>query len=205
LKKIRITTTLILCFLSAWAFAQKNEDHLIPEDNILHMHEETFLYHSKLRKYLLQDISEWKEITILIKPSFTPESLLCIDFDLKTRKYYLKYNIADKVIYHNDVIKTKKYRREIDKSSIELIEKLIKKALQNTKYQSQESYGMDGVTYSFSTSTKSGRIWSPNESSKMGRLVHIIDNLAVITRKNSTKFNLDYTLKRKIEVLISEI
>lgn len=129
LKRIRITILIALCFLSSWVTAQESGDHLISEDDILHMHEENFLYYSNLRKYLLQDVSAWKQVSVLIKPSFTPESLFCIDFDLRTRKYYLKYNIADKMIYHNEVQKTVNYKREIDKSSADLIEKLINKAL----------------------------------------------------------------------------
>jgi hypothetical protein len=205
LKKIRYISFILFFLLSAWAVAQERGEHLIPENDMLITHEETYIYYSKLRKYLIQDISDWKQLTVLIKPSFTAESLFCIDFDLKSRKYYMKSNIANNNIYNNDTVKTIRYKREIEKKSADLVVKLIDRVLQNTKYEIEEDYGPDGVTYSFSSQTKSGKTWSPNATSKMGRLVQIIETLTSATKSNSSKYGLSAEMERIIEDLICEI
>ena len=70
---------------------QENDDHLVPVEGMFDIYDYRFDYYSKIRTILFNGLSDSPEIRFLVKPSFTPESMLSIEIDRETGKYYVYY------------------------------------------------------------------------------------------------------------------
>ena len=72
--------------------AQEKDDHLTPIRGVFDISDSSFDYYSKIRTLLFKGLSDSPEISLLINPSFTPESVLNIEVDRETNKYYINPN-----------------------------------------------------------------------------------------------------------------
>ncbi len=204
----KIVLLIILFSFSVSNYAQDSKDHLKPVPGMFGEYDFAFVYHSKIRKVLLKDLSDSPDFRFLTLPSFEPEYVLDLTFERETEKIFLIYRVCKDKIWNNEKwekIKFKEYRIELDKKKYDLIMSLFNKALLNTKYKNHPSIGFDGTDYYFLVSNngmKAGKIWSPNKDSKMGKLVDIGNELIKFT-KGDTNFN--KSLIRKIESLEKEI
>lgn len=180
---------------------------------------ETFRYYSKVRKILLNGLSDKPEIRFQVMPSFTPENVLDIEFDRAKDVYYMVYHIAEQKIWHNkqsENIKVERFRIVIDKESVRLIKSLFSNAIVQVRFTplvvegGKVVIGTDGVDYYFTVNEheggiKSGKVWSPERGTKMDRLVAIGNKLIELAKSDARVVKFDNVLQKEINELISEL
>jgi hypothetical protein len=204
----KIVYILILNLLSFSINAQNSSDHLEPVPGVFGEYDFAFEYYSNIRKVLLKDLSDTPDVRFLTLPSFSPEYVLDLNYDKKTEEYYLIFRVCESQIWTHENgknIKVKEYKKKIDKNNYILIVDLFQTVVKETKYSKDAMIGIDGTDYYFmvfDNGIKAGKVWSPNENSKMGRLVEIGNDLIKFTRDKS-KFN--NSLKEKIELLYKDL
>jgi hypothetical protein len=191
--------------------AQTRTDHLEPLESIFNIYDFQFEYYSQIRKVLFAGLSDSPEIRFQVLPSFSPESVLAIEHDRKTDKYYLVYHICSKMIWSNknwENVRVVKYKKEIKKSSVESIRSLFQTAVSQTRYPEKEVMGLDGTEYLFSVrefGQRVGTVWSPPESSKMGRLVEVGYKLIELATNKDESIEFDEQFLKAIATLKSEL
>lgn len=210
---MKITKLLVLFILSIIggnkAIAQT--DHLEPVNSIFDIYDFEFEYYSNVRNVLFNGLTDKPEVRFLIMPSFTPENVLDIEHDEKNGKYYLVYHICERMVWGNKNLKginVNKYKREVSVVSARLIMILFETAIQKVEYPKENDMGLDGVNYYFTIRNlgqKSGTIWAPSESSKMGRLVKIGYELINLTKNDNEPCEFDDKFKAEITNLTTEL
>jgi len=192
--------------------AQSDWDHLEPVGGIYDIYDFQFEYYSKVRKVLFNGLTDKPEIRFQVMPSFTPESVLDIQFDRDNKKYYLVYHICEQMIWHSDKnwenVKVNKFKTEIGKESVDLIKFLFDIAIAQVKFPKEEIMGLDGTNYYFSVDKyglKSGTVWSPSKGSKMQRLVDIGNKLIELAKSKKEIVEIDEKFQQEIKKLISEL
>ena len=191
--------------------AQTKTDHLEPLEGIFNIYNFQFEYYSQIRKVLFAGLSDTPEIRFQILPSFSPESVLDIVHDRDTDKYYLVYHIGETMIWSNkkwEDVRVIKFKKEIEKSSVESIRSLFQAAISQTKYPEKESMGLDGADYLFAVKEygqRVGAVWSPSEGTKMSRLVAVGYKLIELATNNDKSIKFDEKFAEEIEKLKSEI
>jgi len=209
------TIAILLIFCSINASAQfddtiKNDDHLKPVSGILDSYDFMVDYHLKIRKILLNDLSDGPYLRYLVIPSFEPSYVFDIEKEFEPEKYYIHYHKCKKQIWYNKdwkKVKVKKHKSELEKQSAYLIFELYKVAINNTKYSENEIIGFDGTDYYFSVfedGTKSGTAWSPFEKTRTGKLVDISNEIIKLVEKGKKNIEFNNELKNKINKLIIE-
>lgn len=208
---MKIKLVLLLFILPLFCKAQTENDHLEPEQSFWDFYNYQVDYYTKVREKLSVDHVDSPEIRLFVMPSFTPENMLLIEESNKINgKYYLVYRIGDKMIWYNkdwENVRVKEFRMEIDSKSVELIRSLFLKALYQTRYYKEETFGKDGTTYHFSAwdwGMKSGTVWSPS-TPKMTKLVEIGNDLIELAKSGKEKVAFDKVLIGKIEKLMKEL
>jgi len=207
MKKLHLI--LVFFLLSIEIVNAQSGDHLEPVGSIFGIN---YNYHSRVRQVLFEDMSDFQIMQFIIFPSFGSESILAIELDtvdLKNPKFTLVYHKCMKSVWYTwsrgenvEDIEVTKYRKEISGESVDLIRNLFNSALNQTKYKG--SLGLDGVTYYFIAMTTAGKTWSPNEGTKMKKLVEIGYALIDLAKDDSEIAELDRELVYKIENLIKE-
>lgn len=222
MKKNKFILFALFLFLSANEMIAQS-DHLEPAGDIFGTGISR-LYHLKVRQVLYDGLTDSPVIRYFILPSFTPESVLEIEYDKKENKFFLVYHIGEKMIWSNDDwadTKVLKYKKSISKEEVDLIKSLFESAVMGAKNQEipkkinanglEEHYvHLDGVTYFFfyleqETGLKSGRVWSPNKGTKMNRLVVIGDQLIELTKSETSTVVLSEELKTDIVNLTKDL
>lgn len=211
MKKLILLTTILLLNLNIGK-AQDN-DHLQPLPPIIGTNREYIEYHIKLQEVLLQNVEGRIEAIFFTLPSFSDQSTLIIEYDTDTDKFYLNYRLPDNDISIGDSdnwqnIKLKEYYKAgINKDSAELIMSLYKNAVSKVKH-SENHGGYDGTTYYFSVrdhGLQSGKTWSPEDGTKMKKLVDISNHLIELTKSTQTVISFDKELETEIKKLTAEI
>lgn len=170
---------LLIIFLTILTFGNlKAQDHLEPVEGVFDLYDYQIEYYPKVRKILFDGLSDNPEIRYLIMPSFSGEKVLDINKDFASGKYFINFQIAEPSVWESiqsdkTEVKVKKIKKEISAKDIELIKTLFKKAILTVIYPDKEINGLDGTNYYFTSSHKSGTIWSPESGSKMSKLVEI--------------------------------
>jgi len=186
-------------------------DHLEPTLGIFNIYDYQFEYYSNVRKILFDGLTDTPEIRFLKMPSFTPENVLDIEYDRTSNNYYLIFHICEKMIWDNDKWKkTKviKVRKIITKKSVDLIKELFEKAIMQVQYPKEVTRGLDGENYYFSiykNGIKSGKIWSPDQGTRMHRLVEIGNMLIELSKSNLEPVEFNATFKEDIIKLTNEL
>jgi hypothetical protein len=205
---------LSLAFYLSWSdqvLAQ--DDHLKPVNGIFSDLDFQFDYYSSVRRILFAGFSDNPEIRIVIIPSFITESALDIEQDKQTEKYFLLYNKANPSIWYSHgrkKINIDSVRIEIEYNSFLLIKKLLTKAIDQVRYQSDSLYagGFDGTSYYFSVRDKgqrTGTTWSPVAGSKMSKLVEITKQLIQLMKPEPDIIEFDATFSKEIKDLINKL
>ncbi|NQX81595.1 MAG: hypothetical protein HRT66_06340 [Flavobacteriaceae bacterium] len=208
-KKDKITLILIILYSFGVTKAQNN--YLEPVSGIYDIYDFQFEYYSKVRKVLFKGLTDSPEIRFQIMPSFTPENVLDIEFDIEKNKYYIVYHICEKMIWYNDEldkIKVYKYKSEINKESVELIKRLFEIAIFQSRFTENDRTGIDGENYYFSIykyGMKSGTVWSPSEKTNMRKLVDIGLNMIELVKHKDSIVKIENKLQDKIEALINSL
>ncbi len=152
MRTIRIAIIILLAIYSGNRLMAQS-DHLEPTSGIFDSSDSQLEYYSKVKKILFQGLDNRPTIRFLIIPSFTPESVLDIEYDRTTKKFVLVYQVCDKNIWYNKNGETTKIIRkskEINGESVELISKLFETAIQGVEFQKGQFLGCDGEKYFFS-------------------------------------------------------
>lgn len=212
-----MTKTIKIFVILLWLFniipnkASAADNHLEPVRSIFDNYDYQFEYYTKVRKVLFEGLSGTHEIRFQVMPSFTPESVLEIEVDDETNKYYLVYHICEEKIWNNenwDKVKVIKYKTEIEKESVDLVKSLFEVTISQTRYPVEFNGGSDGETYYFSVfnfGIKSGRVWSPSKGTKMDKLVNIGNELIKLAKSKVKFVKIDRELREMIENLILEL
>lgn len=148
----------------------KQPDHLTPVNRFL-VH-----YEQQLSSKLIQTGGSLGRL--IIRPSFDPESSLSV-YVQNQNQYYItvtqaSHNIWYAMAENNDENVNKKVTitrtdREISSELALTIQRVWGKMLQNTRYPTHYSNGLDGTTYEFSVFVRSlgdlyGETWSPTNN-----------------------------------------
>ena len=203
-------------------------DHLEPELGFFEIDDRQVEYYTKVRSKLFNGLTVNPEIRFQVMPSFSPENVLDIEFDRNNNKYYLIYHICKEKIWNHKNwknIKVDRFKTEIDKKSVELIQSLFFIAVNQAKRPHLEieiidgpdeqlilikglKIPLDGTRYYF-TATKyykrSGVTHSPVHGSKMKKLVDIGYELIELAKSQKEIVEFDEELQEKIEKLIEEL
>jgi hypothetical protein len=183
-------------------------DHLKPVEGMFSEYSFQFEYYSKVRKILFAGLSDQPEIRFVVIPSFETEEVL--DIEKLNDKYYLVYQKCRKSIwYSKDIkeVKVDKVQKEIDWENVDLIKKLYKAAIFQTRFEETKFMGVDGNNYYFSINDvgmKSGVIWSPNENTKMAKLVNVSLELIRQMGTETDKIDFDKKFIEKVTSLVKE-
>jgi len=197
--------------------AQNRDDHLEPVGGIFDILGFQFEYYSKVRKVLLNGLSNSPEIRFQVLPSFSPENVLDIEFDRNNNKYYIVYHICEEMIWNNpewEKVTVRKFKIEVDKESVKLIKTLFSKAIAQVRYPPTMeegeliTMGSDGENYYFTVKEygygiKSGTVWSPYKGTKMEKLVDIGNKLINLAKYKKETVKFDEKLQQEIEELIN--
>lgn len=211
---------ILLLFFPNFLFAQNEieisppppnppSSHLEPAEDFFNLTDYQLEYYNRLHKVLFKGLSDLPEIRFFILPSFTPESVLEIQYNKESGKYFSVYHIVDKMIWFNKKwkkVKTIKYKKEISKESAELVKSLFKSAIQDARIPAWNNVGLDGTTYIFSYSDwelRSAYIWTPHEGSKLGYLKNVGVKLMELTISTDQIINIDKDFETDIKALIS--
>jgi hypothetical protein len=203
-----------ILLLQSFLIKAQTSDHLEPVGSIFGIE---FNYHNQVRKILLNGISDYQVIQLVVLPSNGKENVLAIELDtieIKNKKYFLVYHECKESIWNSIIlqkqfkeIEVEKYRIEIEEKSVEIIKNLFNTALSQTKYE--ERLCLDCVQYIFSTTfgLKSGRtriLGINNNETKMSKLVEIGNELIQLAKTSNEKVEFDSKFFEKIETLIKE-
>lgn len=157
------------------------------------------IYYNKLNNILGIDNLSENQIHILIRPSFTPESLLTIEYSEETFFVYLKvlstnywlYIYSEAISLNIEMTKTKvKIDKELGTELFNLLNNIISEA----REPNVQMFTLDGTEYQLHKITKSKRqivkkVYS-EENSKSGQVINIlnmlVDNINSIDSKVTT-------------------
>lgn len=210
--KLRLLIIAIIFFHANNVFSQK--DHLLPMEGIFGIFDFQVEYYSEVRKFLFEGLEEVPSFRIIVLPSFSQECM--VTSKRKGDKNYLLFRRTNKSIWYTmedeksklKTIKTIDFEIEIDSTTNELFFELFNTVLENTKYSETDMMGLDGTTYIFQTfkfreGKRSGYTWSPNEKTKLGRLVKIVEMLAEYAQEKKNRHLA--LIKKEVETLIKEL
>ena len=200
-----------LCLFFITTIEIKAQENLEPNSSVLN--EYSIEYYSKIREILLKDISPISEMQYIVVPSFSPEYLLNVYFDITTEKYCFQFSKCDISIWStmdnhknkNKKPKVSSKKKYIDENSFKIIQMLYKKAIDQTKYFKKDYIISDGEHYYFiineNGESKSGTVHSPYE----GRTKKLVDiNEKLIKFIESENKEIDSQLKNEIQKLSDE-
>lgn len=200
---------LFIVFLLSISDALNAQDHLEPTSDIFSENRLAYEYYSEVRSRLLENLSPFPIAQLVIIPSFSNEVIWQIRHDKERNKYYSVTATGNHSIWYNRYqnkpkrIKAEVRTAEINEETGELIKRLFRTAVNTVRYPDRDGFwGADGTNYYFSSSDRSGTIWSPNEESKMYRLVNICQKLM---ERTFQKKELTQEMASDIERLISDL
>ncbi len=198
---------LLFSIISINAFSQ--DDHLEPVSGYFDLYEYKYQYYSNIKSILFKDLYDSPEIRYFVRPSFTPEYVLQIEYNREKKIYYIVFHKAQKSIWYTKKkksIKVKKTRKKISKKDVELIKKLYINAIKKTKYGQKDISYFDGITYTFTVANKglkSGETHSPKQNTKMYELIQI--NEKIIKDIEGIFVGLSPSIKKRIKKLSDKI
>ena len=204
----RFVIFVVLMFGISIGYCQDDDDHLEPVNSIFGIYDFEFEYDIKVRKILFKGLTDTPEIRFQAMPSFTPESVLDIEFDSEKDKYFLIFHVCKRMIWYAKKwkkIKVRKYKIEIEGESAELIKSLFDIAISQVKFSKAENIGLDGANYYFSIykfGLRTGTVWSPPNGSKLRNLVDVGYKLIELAKSKESPVRIDNEFRLKIESLI---
>lgn len=176
----------ILIFISTVCCGQN--DHLEPAKDISEYEGQLKEYYDGIFKLLYQDLSKKPIAKYTVLPSFSSEYVMSLEKE-KADSYKLIVRICSANYWYAENKKSVKIKvtvKPINKDLTQAIKKLFDKATGQIKRPPDKLAGLDGETYYFSTTTDGGQLitgekWSPEQGSKMEKLVQICEDLISFT------------------------
>jgi hypothetical protein len=209
MKKILLLMLLSLIFTVNVSNLNAEDDHLEPVIGVFDLDNDGFEYYQNFRKILLEGMSDTPELRLTIFTSFDGQSVLNIEMDYSNNKYYMKYNVdKENELFSFLGKRLHKYNKEITKGSVDLIKMLFTTAINRVHWHNDNLIALDGAYYYFTVTgsrRRSGMIYSPDEGTKMGRLVDIGYELIELVKGNSRIVEFDSVFSAKIQKLTENI
>jgi len=186
-----ISIIFFILFFNHFVFGQN--DHLIPPKQINSELEILKKYYNGLFSILYRNLSVKPVGRYTVLPSFSSEFVLSAEKDSTNKCKLIIQSCSESYWYANKRKKVKIYRREkaVTPDLINSIQKLFYQFINQIKESESSVMGLDGTTYCFSTYKESvglvtGETWSPEENSKMSKLVNICDQLVMYTNNKDS-------------------
>lgn len=180
--------------VSLESFAQ--DDHLLPADGFFNLYTHEREYYPYIYKHLLKDLSDTPLARLITLPSFTPESVLSVEsVGWNKEDYKLIYVIGRESIWYKknkNTLEVTRYEEPLDTDLVGMIREIFKEVTAQVRYLSDDSrsVGLDGITYVFTTfvagqGNRSGQVWSPDEGTKMNRLIEFTRVMIQLAQSDS--------------------
>ncbi len=200
---MRLNELFILIFVLNFGISNAQNDHLEPIN-------ETFNSNSDfLNNSLFKDLSQSPRFRVTVFPSFDSNYVLSLEKNKENGKKYLIYQILIEHNYTFEKFDIKKYSQEISNETEDLLFNLFLRAISNTKYGEMEMPGNDGTDYFFTINdiqSRSGKTWSPEYNSKMGKLISIVKEITnTLKVKDRNTLILSKELVERIKKLTTEL
>ena len=205
--------TLILAFLLATFLCFGQNEHLEPAKDFNQYEGVLKEYYDNVFSLLYSGFSEKPYARYVSMPSFSAEYAFSVE-KIEEKNYIISNKLSESFWYagfgengkntpkQRDKVKVSTIKAEINNDLYLKIGELFELLANQTKVYEKDWFGVDGVTYYFTTTDKKGEIkigetWSPNKKSLLGRLVKICDNLyslGIGNNINQTKILKEITL-----------
>lgn len=169
------------------AYAKEAGTHLEPADGYLSSYPHSHAYLSAVRTILVRNAIESPAAMVTL-PSFQPESVVFTE--PKNDQVRIVLAFATKQIWstpkNEDITVTQK-ERPIKARIADQIGAAFALATSQTRYSKENTSGLDGTTYHFSsfvvgTGLRAGETWSPDAETVCGMLVSLGEHMAGYAR-----------------------
>ena len=177
-------TTLLLLSLSLRMTGQI--DYLEPIKDYSKYKSELSGYYSNVLSLLSTGLSKKPYACYAVIPSFSPE--YTVSAETKNGKYYLISNTLSQNSWQAEksTIKVNTKSTEISKTLYQALGELLQMATLQIQDMDGSTTGLDGTTYYFSTTNGKGEVltgkkWSPDRATLMGRLVQIYESVYALS------------------------
>ena len=177
-------TTLLLLLLSLRMTGQI--DYLEPIKDYSKYKSELSGYYSNVLSLLSTGLSKKPYACYAVIPSFSPE--YTVSAETKNGKYYLISNTLSQNSWQAEksTIKVNTKSTEISKTLYQALGELLQMATLQIQDMDGSTTGLDGTTYYFSTTNGKGEVltgkkWSPDRATLMGRLVQIYESIYALS------------------------
>ena len=176
-------TLLILTFVLTTLLSFGQAQHLEPARDFNQYEGVLKEYYDNIFPLLYKGYSEGPIARYTSMPSFSNEYSFSVE-TIEGKNYVVSNRTSENFWYAKNRKKVKliSNKTELTNDLYLKIVELFKLIEEQTKKPENDLMGLDGVTYYFSTTDKSGQIkigetWSPDDNSLLGRLVKICDNI----------------------------
>jgi hypothetical protein len=165
-----------------WNEQIEQQDHLEPEQGDFVAYKYSLDYHAQIRSTLLDTLSDWPIIRMVVLPSFSPEYVISID-KIGNNFMVTKINLDSSIWYSEnpEQIKRSIVTKLITDELANSFSSLYLLALSKTRYPSESLMGNDGTNYHFAAeanfATHTGTKWSPREGTRIAEMVKLTEKL----------------------------
>lgn len=199
------TTFLLLFFLSLRMMGQI--DYLEPIKDYTKYKDELSGYYCNVFSLLNTGLSKQPYAQYTALPSFSPE--YTVSLEAKEGKYYLISNTLSQNSWQaeRDRIKVNRKSAEITKPFYQSLGELLRMTTGQIQDLDGSTTGLDGTTYYFSAinekgQTVSGKKWSPDRATLMGRLVQICESVYSLSTGKAIPENL---IMKDVQSLLKDL
>jgi hypothetical protein len=185
----------IVTVFAAVTAGAREEDHLAPADGYLSSYGHSHVYLTAVRDILVRSSVDSLAVMVTL-PSFQAESMVYLRpkgdaFEVISARCSEQIWSSEK----RDAIKIQQSERAISKKAADLITSVFSIATSRSRYATEPTLGLDGVTYHFSsflrgTGVRAGQTWSPDPASACGQLVKLGEDLARYVRGDASEEDL---------------
>lgn len=173
------TTLLLFCLLSLQMMGQI--DYLEPVKDYTRHKDELSGYYNNVFSLLNTGLDKKPRAHYVALPSFSPE--YAVSAEAAEGNYYLVSNTLSQNSWQAESSQIKVNRKsvEIDKALYQSMTELLRMTTSQIQDLDGSTSGLDGTTYYFSATNEKGGVmtgkkWSPDRASLMGRLVQIFES-----------------------------
>lgn len=173
------TTLLLFCLLSLQMMGQI--DYLEPVKDYTRHKDELSGYYCNVFSLLNTGLNKKPSAQYAALPSFSPE--YAVSAEAAEGSYYLVSNTLSQNSWQaeKDQIEVNRKSVEIDKALYQSLTELLRMTTTRIQDLDGSTSGLDGTTYYFSAANEKGEVmtgkkWSPDRASLMGRLVQIFES-----------------------------
>ena len=206
MKQAVLTITLLLAALPSFG----QQEHLEPAKDFKQYDDDSVLrkYYDNVFCRLYKGFAEKPFARYTSMPSFSHEHAFSVE-TIDSKHYIISNRFSGNYWYakRRNAVRLITGRTEIDSTLYSKMGKLFQLLAEQIKEPEQDVMGLDGVTYYFSTTAKSGEVktgetWSPKDGSLLSKLVEICDTLYAAGIGNRT---LPANLSEEIDKLVSRL